>query len=111
MTTRIAALFGWSFGTWLLLTWTVTVEQLTFGGLLALVVACAPAPLGPVARPWRLLDPRCLATVVRLVIVASGRIVVANVLLARRIWAPSRPLASGWSSSRRRCGPMAGWVV
>ncbi|MFC7753138.1 hypothetical protein [Tsukamurella soli] len=32
MTTRIAALFGWSFGTWLLLTWTVTVEQLTFGG-------------------------------------------------------------------------------
>jgi multicomponent Na+:H+ antiporter subunit E len=95
MITRIAALFVWAFGTWLLLTWTVTAEQLVFGGLLALAISFALAPLGAVARPWLLLDPRRFLAVLRLVIVALGKIVVANVSLARRIWSPSRPLASG----------------
>jgi multicomponent Na+:H+ antiporter subunit E len=93
--TRVAALFVWAYGTWLLLTWTVTFEQLVFGGLLAAAVALAMAPLGSVARPWLLLEPRRFAAVLRLLVVALGRIVVANVGLARRIWAPSRPLASG----------------
>jgi multicomponent Na+:H+ antiporter subunit E len=93
--TRRAALFVWAYGTWLLLTWTVTFEQLVFGGLLAAAVALAMAPLGSVAGPWLLLDPRRFVALLRLIVVALGRIVVANVGLARRIWAPSRPLASG----------------
>jgi multicomponent Na+:H+ antiporter subunit E len=95
MITRLLALFVWAYGVWLLLTWTVTFEQLVFGGLLAAVVACALAPLGEVARPWRLLDPRILFAVLRLLVVSLGRIVRANVELARRIWTPSLPLASG----------------
>jgi multicomponent Na+:H+ antiporter subunit E len=88
-------LFVWAYGTWLLLTWTVTFEQLIFGGLLALTVALTMAPLGRVARPWRLLDPRVMFALVRLILVALAEIVRANLALARRIWAPSRPLASG----------------
>ena len=57
--------------------------------------ALALAPLGPVARPWRLLDPRRLA---RLAVVAATsivRIVLANVGLARRVWSPSLPIRTG----------------
>jgi len=72
MITRLLALFVWAYGVWLLLTWTVTFEQLVFGGLLAAVVACALAPLGEVARPWRLLDPRILFAVLRLLVVSLG---------------------------------------
>lgn len=93
--TRAAALFVWCYGFWLLLTWTVTPEQLVFGAILALVVALAMAPLGPVARPWRLADPRRLAALITLIAIALVRIVRANLALARRIWQPSRPLASG----------------
>jgi multicomponent Na+:H+ antiporter subunit E len=93
--TRAAALFVWCYGFWLLLTWTVTPEQLVFGAILALTVALTMAPLGPVARPWRLADPRRFAAVVTLFAVALGRIVRANLALARRIWLPSRPLSSG----------------
>jgi multicomponent Na+:H+ antiporter subunit E len=95
MISRLFALFVWAYGVWLLLTWTVTFEQLVFGGLLAAAVACALAPLGEVARPWRLLDPRILFAVLRLLVVSLGRIVRANVELAWRIWTPSLPLASG----------------
>jgi multicomponent Na+:H+ antiporter subunit E len=89
------ALFVWAYGTWLLLTWTVTFEQLVFGGLLALTVALALAPLGEVARPWLLLGPRRLFAIGRLVVAALVKIVRANLGLARRIWSPRRPLASG----------------
>jgi multicomponent Na+:H+ antiporter subunit E len=92
---RAAALFVWCYGFWLLLTWTNTTEQFVFGAMLALAVALSMAPLGPVARPWRLLDPRRFAAVVTLFAVAAGRIVKANLSLARRIWSPSRPLSSG----------------
>lgn len=91
----VLALYVWAYGVWLLLTWTVTFEQLVFGGLLALAVSLALAPLGEVAAPWRLLDPRVLAASGRLLAVSLVRIVHANVGLARRIWAPSRPLRSG----------------
>jgi multicomponent Na+:H+ antiporter subunit E len=92
---RAASLAVWGFAIWLLLTWTVTAEQLAFGAGLAIVVALALCPLGDVARPWRLLDPRVLWALVLLVGASLGRVVRANVTLAARIWAPGRPLRSG----------------
>ncbi len=93
---RVVNLGVWTFGVWIVLTWTpFTVEQEAFGAALAIAVAVAVAPLGPVAPPWRLLAPRRLLGVGRLVVEGLVRIVVANLKLARRIWAPSRPLSSG----------------
>jgi multicomponent Na+:H+ antiporter subunit E len=92
---RIAGLAAWCYLVWVLLTWTRTAEQLLFGAAISLAVAAALAPLGPVAAPWRLLRPRTAIAVARLAGTASVRIVKANVLLAVRIWAPSRPLRSG----------------
>jgi multicomponent Na+:H+ antiporter subunit E len=92
---RVAALFCWAFGVWVVLTWSRALEVLLFGAGTAAVTAVALAPLGEVARPWRLLHPRRLAGGVRLGLVAAGRIVMANLRLSRRIWAPSRPLRSG----------------
>ena len=92
---RVSALFCWAFGVWVLLTWTLTLEQMLIGAGAAALVALALAPLGGVAGPWHLLTPRRLAAAVRLFTVAASRIVAANVRLAMRIWAPSRPLRSG----------------
>ncbi len=93
---RVINLGVWTFGVWILLTWTpFTVEQEAIGAGLSLAVALAVAPLGPVAAPWRLLAPRRLLGLGRLVVEGLVRIVVANLKLARRIWAPSRPLSSG----------------
>jgi multicomponent Na+:H+ antiporter subunit E len=92
----VAALFSWGCATWLLLTWTVTAEQLVCGALVSAAMTAVLAPLmGPVVRPWALLNPRRLAAAARLVLVCLARIVVANLRLARRIWAPGRPLRSG----------------
>jgi multicomponent Na+:H+ antiporter subunit E len=95
MITRVVALFVWAYGVWLLLTWTVTFEQLVTGGLIAAAVAATMWTFGDVARPWALLAPRRAFGTVRLILSAAARIVRANVGLAKRIWAPSRPLASG----------------
>jgi multicomponent Na+:H+ antiporter subunit E len=95
MIRRLVALFVWAGGVWLLLTWTVTFEQLVFGGILAALVAGLLAPFGEVAAPWRLLDPRLLAATLRLIAVSLARIARANLELAGRIWLPSRPLRSG----------------
>jgi multicomponent Na+:H+ antiporter subunit E len=92
---RLAALFLWTFGTWVLLTWTLTWSQLLFGAGFAAAVSVACAPLGPVAEPWRLVSPRRLASFGKLAGTVALRIVRANVGLARRVWAPSRPLRSG----------------
>ena len=92
---RVAALCGWAYLVWVLLTWTLTAEQLLFGAAVAVIVAVALAPLGEVAGPWRLLRPRALGGGVWLVIATAGRVALANVRLARRIWDPRRPLASG----------------
>lgn len=92
---RIVSLAGWAFLVWVLLTWTRTAEQLIVGAALSAAVAIALAPLGGVAAPWRLLGPVRLAGAVRLAVVSAGRIFVANLRLARRIWSPSRPLSSG----------------
>jgi multicomponent Na+:H+ antiporter subunit E len=92
---RVAALFTWAFGVWVLLTWTLTLEQLVVGAVIAAAVAFALAPLGEVAAPWRLLEPRRLAAAVRLLLIASARIVAASLRLAVVIWAPGRPQRSG----------------
>ena len=83
------------FGVWILLTWTRTLSQLIFGLGLSLLVALGCAFFGPVAAPWAYLSPRRLLATVRLFISALGRIVRANLSLARRIWSPSLPLRSG----------------
>jgi multicomponent Na+:H+ antiporter subunit E len=92
---RFVSLTIWSYAVWVLLTWTRTAEQLLTGLAVALVVAAFLAPLGAVAAPWALLDPRRLAALVTLAVSASWRIVVANARLSRRIWASSRPLRLG----------------
>jgi multicomponent Na+:H+ antiporter subunit E len=92
---RLIGLWCWAYLVWALLTWTLTVEQLVFGGAIALAVAVALAPLGEVAGPWRLLRPRALAGGVWLLLAAAGRVLLANLRLSRRIWDPRRPLASG----------------
>jgi multicomponent Na+:H+ antiporter subunit E len=92
---RVIAIFGWAFLIWALLTWTLSAEQLLFGAGIALAVAVALAPLGEVAGPWRLLTPPRLTAVARLLILAAGRIVAANVRLSLLIWNPRPPLRSG----------------
>jgi len=95
MSCRAAALSCWTFGVWVLLTWTRTLEQLIFGAGIALAVALALAPLGEVAGPWRLLTPRRLTAAAGLAVLAASRIVAANLRLARLIWDPRLPLRSG----------------
>lgn len=92
---RVVALFCWTFGIWMVLTWTFMAETLLFGVGVAAAVAVALAPLGEVVRPWAVFQPRRLAVLARLVLVAAGRVVAANLRLSLRIWAPGRPLRSG----------------
>lgn len=91
----IARLAVWCMLVWVLLTWTATFEQAAFGVAVSVVVAAALAPFGPVVPPWRLLEPRRAWAVLCLLVTSLRRVVVANVRLAARIWAPSRPLRSG----------------
>lgn len=95
MARRIIALACWAYLVWVIVTWTLTVEQVVVGAAVSVAVAAALAPLGGVAAPWRLLSPRIMAGVVRLAVVSAGRIFVANLRLARRIWSPGRPVHSG----------------
>jgi multicomponent Na+:H+ antiporter subunit E len=92
---RTFSLALWAYAVWLLLTWTATAEQLVFGAVLAAGCGLAMAPLGTVVAPWTLLAPRRLIAIVRLGGYAAVQVLRANVALARRIWAPSRPLTSG----------------
>jgi multicomponent Na+:H+ antiporter subunit E len=93
--TRLIGLWCWGYLVWALLTWTLTVEQVLFGAFIAAAVAVGLAPLGEVAGPWKLLRPRALAGGAWLLLAAAGRVFLANLRLARRIWDPHRPLASG----------------
>ena len=93
--TRTFALACWAMGVWVLLTWTRTAEQIVAGAVVSIAVAVLLAPLGEVAGPWRLLDPRVAGRLAGLVLAALRRVVVANVRLARRVWSPSLPLRSG----------------
>jgi multicomponent Na+:H+ antiporter subunit E len=95
MIRRVVALWMWSFGVWVLLTWTRTFSQLIFGVGLSLAVSLGCASFGPVAAPWAYLSPRRLIATLGLFVSALGRIVRANLSLARRVWLPSLPLRSG----------------
>jgi multicomponent Na+:H+ antiporter subunit E len=92
---RIVSLTCWCMLVWVLLTWTRTLEQLAFGAAVSILVAVAMAPLGDVVAPWRILQPRRFAALVGLAGTVLVKIVVANVKLSARIWAPSRPVRSG----------------
>lgn len=102
MGARVVALFCWAYLVWVLLTWTLTLENELFGAGIALAVAAALAPLGDVAGPWRLLTPRRLAALATLLLSASGQIVRANLRLSRLIWHPRL---------RRRDGPLRSGMV
>lgn len=95
MLVRLLALWCWAYLVWVLLTWTLTAEQLLLGAGVAAAVALALAPLGEVAGPWVLLRPRALVGGAWLLVAAAGRVLLANLRLSRRIWDPRRPLASG----------------
>jgi multicomponent Na+:H+ antiporter subunit E len=93
---RVANLSMWLFGVWVLLTWSpFTLEQELFGAGFAVTVAVVVAPFGGVIPPWRLLNPRRLLAIGRLLVETLLRINRANLELAYRIWAPSRPISSG----------------
>jgi multicomponent Na+:H+ antiporter subunit E len=102
MARRVLALFCWAFLVWVLLTWTLALENELFGAGFALAAALALAPLGEVAGPWRLLTPRRLGAAVLLLLSAAGRIVRANLKLSRLIWDPRL---------RRRDGPLRSGMV
>lgn len=107
---RVAALAGWAYLVWVILTWTMTLEQLVFGAVVAVLVGVALAPLGDVQGPWWILHPRRLVAIARLIVESAGRIAVANVKLAVRIWSPRRPLSSGMvivPTHERRSGRIA----
>jgi multicomponent Na+:H+ antiporter subunit E len=89
------ALTLWCYACWVLLTWTATLEFLATGLLVALVVAAVLAPFGDTVRPWALIRPRRMARALVLAGEVGWNIARANVDLARRIWSPHMPLATG----------------
>lgn len=91
----VVALSAWSFVAWVILTWTLTLEQIVFGAAVAVAVAVALSPLGPAVGPWWFLTPPRLLATLRLLLETTVRVIVANVKLSARIWSPRRPLASG----------------
>ncbi|MGZ0146057.1 Na+/H+ antiporter subunit E [Kribbella sp. WER1] len=96
------ALIVWGLLVWTALTWTVTVEFVIVGVVLSVLVTWAMAGLGPVVRPWRILVPRTLWAAIRLAVFVAVRVLLANLSLARRIWSPSLPLATGMVIVRTR---------
>lgn len=92
---RLLALALWCYAAWVLLTWTLTLEQLVVGAVVALLAALALVDSGDVAPPWQLLSPRRLLASVRMLVECAARILVANAQLARRVWLPQPPLATG----------------
>ena len=117
---RVVGLAAWMFVVWELLVFTATLEQVVVGVVAAAALAPAVARLGDVVAPWDLLRPRWLVCAARLAGSVAWRVVRANVGLARRIWSPSRPLASGMvvvSTNARSDGGITGvglitsWIV
>jgi multicomponent Na+:H+ antiporter subunit E len=92
---RFVSAVLWAYLVWNLLTWTGSAENLGVGAGVAVLVGLALAPVGEIVPPWRLLDPRRWWGIARLIGVVALGIARANVTLAARIWAPSRPLHSG----------------
>jgi multicomponent Na+:H+ antiporter subunit E len=92
---RVFALFVWCLATWIVLTWTATIEQAAFGVGISLAVAVSLAPFGDVIGPWRLLSPRVLIRIGRLTGFVLVQIAKANVTLAWRVWQRRPPLRTG----------------
>jgi len=92
---RVVALACWAFLAWMWLTWTVTGEMYAVGAGVAVGTALLLAPLGEVVGIWRLLDPRRLIAMAVMAAQSAGKVVLANVDLARRVWSPSLPLTPG----------------
>jgi multicomponent Na+:H+ antiporter subunit E len=91
----VAALAVWSGTAWVLLTWKLAVEQVAYGAAVSIAVGLALLPLGPAARPWRLVRPGRLVRLAAVGATSLVRILRANVVLARRVWSPSLPIRSG----------------
>lgn len=85
----------WCYLVWVLLTWTLTLEQQLIGLTIALVTAVALMPLGNVPGIWLLLRPRSLLALLLLFCGSTFRVIQANISLARRILSPSLPLHAG----------------
>lgn len=101
MTTRtktVGALTFWCYLVWLLLTSPSTVESAAIGLVVSLLIAGSLVPLGSVVPPWRAVR------MLRLVPFVAYKILRANLSLARRIWTPSLPLATGVVVVRSRFG-------
>lgn len=85
----------WCYLTWVLLTWTLTLEQQLVGLAVSAVIGIALTPFGEVPGIWRLIEPRRFVRALLLFGASAGRVVRANISLARRILSPSLPLRSG----------------
>lgn len=94
MVSHAVSLFGVCYLTWTLLTWTLTLEFVVVGAAVSIVITGVLLPLFADTGIIR-VTPSRIARAVELGLVAAGKIVVANITLARRIWAPSRPMRSG----------------
>lgn len=88
------SVFALCYFVWTLLTWTLTLENLTVGAAVSVLVTAAMSPLLADTGTIR-ITPRRIAKAVMLGALVAKNIVVANVVLARRIWSPSRPIRTG----------------
>jgi multicomponent Na+:H+ antiporter subunit E len=86
---------AWALLTWLLLTWTTSVQQLAAGVVVSVLAGWALAPVAPIAAPWSVLVPSRAWRVLAIALDCAVRIVQANVVLARRIWDPKLPIRTG----------------
>jgi multicomponent Na+:H+ antiporter subunit E len=91
----VVALSCWTFLGWVILTWTLTIEQMVVGAGAALLIAISLTPLGPAVGPWWFLRPRRMLPTGRLLVETAWRSLRANIQLSARIWSPRRPLSSG----------------
>lgn len=89
-----ASVFALCYFVWTLLTWTVTLENLVVGAAVSVLVTAAMLPLLADTGTIR-ITPRKMARALVLGALVARNIVVANVVLARRIWSPSRPIRTG----------------
>jgi multicomponent Na+:H+ antiporter subunit E len=94
LATHAVTVFGLCYLVWNLLIWTLTLEVLTVGAFVCLLVTAAMLPLLADTGTIRVTPGRVVRTF-ELGLLAAGKMVLANLQLARRIWAPSRPIKSG----------------
>jgi multicomponent Na+:H+ antiporter subunit E len=94
LATHTVTVFGLCYLVWNLLMWDLTLEVLTVGAFVCLLVTAAMLPLLADSGTIR-ITPARVARGFELGLLAVGKMVLANLQLAPRIWAPSRPIKSG----------------